>query len=117
MRNPEKAEALTQLLPPEKTFGNVTVKIQVIPANLEAVNKLKLFEKAFEGNPVLSCTKRVAMFPVGFVSYIVFKKKIAQFPADDTTDIDGKKPMLYEDVAADVFDDVPGIFYCTDKED
>ena len=33
VENARKADALAQLLPTEKTFGNVVLKITVIPAN------------------------------------------------------------------------------------
>ena len=41
----EKAEAIAQLLPPERTFGDVTVKVVVIPANLRASYMLDMFQK------------------------------------------------------------------------
>ena len=47
----EKAQALEIILVKEKTFGNVTVTVEVIPSNsIENATVPELFEKAFAGN-------------------------------------------------------------------
>ena len=50
----EKYEALSQLLPIEKVFGGVTLKIQLIPANNLKLSSVDLFRKAFNGNPIVT---------------------------------------------------------------
>ena len=62
-----KADALTRLLPAEKTFGAVTLKINVIPSNSEGVvntlcylysNDLAtIYQRAFNKNPILDYIK------------------------------------------------------------
>lgn len=108
----EKADALAQLLPAERTFGNVTVKVAVIPANLGEPSKLQLFQKAFEGNPALAYIhKSGGIFDF---DYVVFKAKVVQYESDNTGDVNGMTSTLYQDIAKDIFEDVPGIFFCTE---
>lgn len=114
----DKAEALEALLPKEKTFGNVTVKLLVIPANLLQTSRLSLFQAAFEGNPAFSYAKEVEPSVAAFgASYVVFKKKVVQFFNDDLSDVYGVKSTLYEEIARDVFGPDAGVFFCTDRED
>ena len=108
----EKAEAIAQLLLPQRTFGDVTVKVMVIPANLRASYMLDMFQKAFEGNPALT-----AIHPSGGIfdfNYVVFKAKVVQFRSDDIGDMNGLTSTLYQDIAKDIFVDHPGIFFCTE---
>ncbi len=109
----DKAMALTKLMPEQKEFGNVVLKIQIIPANADEYGIDQVFAKAFDGNPVLS---GVFSFdsPFGVVNYAVFEKKVVQFFNDQMDDINGNKSMLYQDIARDVFGGDHGIFYCTE---
>ena len=50
----DKAAALEELLPQEKDFGNITLKIEVIPANNENPTFKELYERALTGNPIFS---------------------------------------------------------------
>lgn len=111
--NYKKAEALMQLLPTEKQFGNVTLKITVIPANPLDDSAVSLFCRAFEGNPVLSCVKTVESV-MGSFNYAVFKNEVVQFYNDQLDDPHGNKSTLYQVIAKDVFGPQDGIFYCTD---
>lgn len=113
--NAEKADALMKLLPGEKVFGNVTMTIEVIPANEVAESKASLFQKAFEGNPAFSFVKNVE--GIFSMSYVVFKKKVVQFFNDDLGDLNGLCSTLYQDIAKDVFKEQNGIYFCTDPED
>ena len=58
----EKADALSKLLPRSRTFGNVTVRVEVIPANMVEENKVDLFRKAFEGNPAMSFIQSTPLY-------------------------------------------------------
>ena len=112
----EKADALTQLLPKWKSFGNVTIRILVLPANDMGDPRIKLFQKAFEGSPAFRYT--ASADDAGFsADYVVFAKKVVQFFNDDLSDAHGMKTTLYEDIAKDIFEDVAGIFFCTDTEE
>ena len=106
-----KADALTQLMPAERTFGNVTAKVEVIPANTD-VPRVNLFRRAFDGNPALSFTDTVDTV-LGTFSYVVFKPEVVQYFNDDLSDYHGYRSTLYEDIARNVFEgDV--IRFCTD---
>lgn len=113
----EKADAIAQILPEEKAFGNVVVKVNVIPAN-KPETKLDVFKKAFEGNPIFSYAVSI---DTGITSntfnYFVFKHKICQYYGDSLNDPHGNISMLYEDVARNVFEDVDGIMFSTDTKD
>lgn len=109
----DKADALTQLLPAEKNFGSVTLKIAVVPAN-NLLQGVGLIEAAFRGNPALAYTFE-ADTPMGHMEYAVFSKKVVQFFNDQLDDISGNKSTLYQDIAKDVFE-TSGVFFCTDSD-
>lgn len=107
-----KADALSQLIPAEKIFGNVTLKIEIIPSNKE-VSKADLFEKAFAGNSALEFVF-TADTPFGKINYAIFKNKVVQFFNDQMDDINGNRSTLFQDIAKDVFGTDHGVFYCTE---
>ena len=109
----EKADALTQLLPVEKEFGNVVLTITVIPAN-NTMKKIDVYRKAFEGNPVYSYAASVEGIMTNSVNYVIFKNQVCQYWADNLGDINGNKSDLYENIARDIFEDKEGIFFSTD---
>lgn len=107
-----KADALSKLLPQEKVFGNVTLKIDVIPANHGDGSPFCLIQDAFKGNPVFVGAESESKM-IGTFNYVVFKKEVAQFFNDQLDDINGNKSMLYQDIARDVLGEKDGVFYCT----
>lgn len=115
--NPEKAEALSMILPQKKVFGTVVVTITVVPPNQHEW-KAKYFEKAFEGNDAFAHLTIVQELPDAYISnpiaYCVFKKEVVQYGADDLSSESGMRSTLYQDLAKDVFGDVPGVYFCTD---
>lgn len=112
----EKADALTKLLPETREFGNVVMKIAVIPANVEEPTTWQLFQTAFKGNGAVSFTDELegAGFHAG---YIVFQPEVVQYYNDNLADIHGIESTLYQEIAKDVFSDHAGVFFCTDIED
>lgn len=109
----DKADALTQLLPAVKTFGNVTMTITVVPANLGNTSKGELIEKAFAGNPALSYVRTIPSI-FGELTFIVFQNKVVQFYNDNMMDINGVTSTLFQTIAADVFGEDGTVYYCTD---
>ena len=122
--NPEKAAALVKLLPEEKAFGNVTLKINVDCAtisNIAFATPKQLFETAFDKNPALAYVVVpgtevwYAMF-----TYVVFKNCVVQFFNDNLNDPHGVVSTLYQYIADEVFADMnyprEGIAFCTDVE-
>lgn len=115
VENAEKADALTQLLPKKVDFGNVELKVTVIPANKLGANKASLFEKAFKGNPAFSFITGHNIFN-NPMTYVVFKNKVVQYYTDNLGDIYGNCSTLYQEIAKDIFGKHEGIYFCTDKE-
>lgn len=114
VRDPKKADALTRLLPNRYKLGDNTVYVEVIPDNINTSN-IYLFSKAFRRNPVLSrVVSKQDVTSVVDRNYVVFKKEVVQFFNDEVCDINGNKTLLYEDIARDIFDIQPGIFFCTE---
>lgn len=114
--NQTKADALTALLPEEKEFGSVTVKVAVIPSNTGNMSGPELISRAFDCNPILNRIQ-VVESPVGKFSYVVFKKRVVQFYNDELSDLNGVRSTLYQEIAKDVFRPEFGLCYCTETED
>ena len=114
VKGDDKASAIEELMPSEVTFGDVTVKVAVIPSN--KLNHVDLIKRAFNGNPALSYIKSKELFGRD-VTYVVFKKEVVQFNNDDLGDINRMESTLYEDLAREVFKENSYIYYCTDVVD
>ena len=112
----DKAAALEELLPQEKDFGNITLKIEVIPANNENPTFKELYERAFAGNPIFSYASNGYNGITADNTYIVFRKEVVQYYNDSLKDINGLCSTLHQEVAKDVFDETPGVCYCTDTD-
>lgn len=111
--NSSKADALSKIIPTEKQFGNVTMKISVIPAN-EDESEVELFRRAFAGNPVVSDIRTVQDMFGSEVSYVLFTPKVVQFQNDNIGDINGFCHTLYETIAKDLFKTSMGLRICTE---
>jgi hypothetical protein len=115
----DKYEALSQLIPVEKQFGTVTLKIQLIPANNLKQSKVDLFRKAFYGNPIVNdiiVISRDVLESTNDFSYVVFAKEVVQYHDDSLNDPHGNCSTLYQDIAKEVFENCDGIYFCTDNE-
>lgn len=110
-----KANALNALLPTEKEFGNVKVTIAVIPANGKHISASaytpELFEDLFEANPCVVDIETTA--GIYEATYVVFRKKVVQYHNDNIGDINGNCSTLYQDIAERIFDNHPGVHFCT----
>lgn len=120
--NGDKATALAKLLPEEKVFGNVSLRISIDGpfSNRAFVNSKELFETAFSKNPAFAYAVAPADEGYWFFSmtYIVFKNCVVQFFNDNLNDAHGLISTLYQDIAAEIFEDagLVGVYYCTDVE-
>lgn len=108
-----KAEAISKLIPCEKSFGNVILKIEIVPSNDESA--ASLFRNAFANNPVFSYVKTVEGVFTNPVTYVVFNKQIIQYYNDDLSDINGNRTTLCQEIAKDIFNK-DGVFFCTDVD-
>lgn len=120
VENGRKADALSQLLPLEKSFGSVVIGIDIIPAN--GFTKVKsdpetLFTTAFEGSSVLDFVKTIEGVLSNPIIYVVFNKTVVQYYNDDLGDYFGQCSTLYQDLAKEVFEEKEGVFYCTNRVD
>ena len=114
VENEEKADALMKLLPMQKNFGNVNLKITVVPRDPQKSSKLELFKTAFKCNPVFVGTSSAAMPDAPAADYILFQPKVVQFFDDDLTDAHGYCSTLYQEIAKDIFGGFSGLYFCTD---
>lgn len=112
VRNQRKADALTALLPVEKEICGVKIKVTVIPENVLADDNERLFQAAFDGNPALKEITKVHAYG-GQMLFIEFVPEVVQYHNDDIGDLHGNRSTLYADIAKDVFDVMPGTFFCT----
>lgn len=114
VENSVKADALQQLLGTEKTFGNVSLTITVIPANKEFEGKVDILEAALKGNPIVTQIESYDAFG-DKMTFCEFKKEVIQFPNDDFSDRYGNYNGLAEDIAREIFVGaiIPQINYCT----
>lgn len=117
--NPEKANALSKLLPAQRVYGNIAVTVEVVPANLKK-SPANDFQVAFEGNEAFSHITTIESIPDMYISnpisYCSFKKEVVQYPADDLGSETGLKSTLYEDIAREIFGEIGGLYFCTDRE-
>lgn len=111
--NGSKAVALRQILPETKTFGNVTLTIN-IETTKQDVSDLNLLKAAFNNNPVLCRTEGYDTV-FGPVDFAIFKKEVVQFYNDEMYDMNGLKSTLYENIARELFPDMT-VHFCTDPE-
>ena len=117
--NASKADALSQILPHEKEFGNVTVYIEVVPANSLLQSSCdNLISRAFTGNSAVSSIESTRDIP-GFpsITYVIFKKEVVQYFTDNLGDYHGLTSTLYQEIAKDIFVNTAGVYFCTDVVD
>ena len=114
VRNTDKAEALTELLPVQKEFGNITVEIRVVPANQDNRSLAETYETAFKDNPAFVYASDGDGTQIGEgTTFVVFAREVVQYFNDSLDDINRIESTLYQDIAKDIFDDDEAR-YCTD---
>lgn len=117
VENADKADALGQILPVEKHFGNQVVKVSVVPANVPKtalkLNRANIYERAFANNPALDSVVVISGVMVNDITYVIFKKTVVQYFIDDLGDPHGNRTTLYQEIAKNVFEATEGIFFCT----
>ena len=119
--NGDKNAALQRLLPSEKSFGNITLKIIVDGpiSNIAFPTQKDLFDTAFTGNPAYAYSVSPSTDTWFFnMTYVVFKNCVVQFFNDNLNDCHGLISTLYQDIAAEIFEDanLNGVYYNTDVE-
>ena len=114
----KKADALSRLIPPEVTFGNVTFKVCIVPANAgdvlpEDAPLIDVLHAAFDGNDAIDMIRPVSRGLFKDLYYVVCYNWVVQYEADNLADINGFISTLYEDLARDIFTKANGALFCT----
>ena len=115
-----KADAIAKLMPEEMVFGNVTLKIVIIPSNTTKVPRMgreDVYIDAFRGNPACAFVKTVKGIFTNDLTYVVFAKRVVQYFNDDLGDVYGQCSTLYQNIAKDIFLPQEGVCFCTDAKD
>lgn len=115
--NSAKADALQSLLPTVKDFGNVQLKITIIPFNKLGETRENIYATAFYDNPILSYIRTIRGVFTNNITYVVFINKVVQYFNDDLGDVNGMCSTLYQEIAKDIFGENEGVFFCTDLPD
>ena len=113
--NEIKADAISQLLPVEKTFGNVTLKINVVPAN-DIKSDAALYQNAFNNNPAFAFAFQQESEGFPTFTYVCFKRRIVQYYDDNLCDPHGNITTLCQDIAKEIFPEKTGVCFCTDTD-
>jgi hypothetical protein len=108
-----KAEAVSALLPEQKSFGNVTAYIEVIPSN-DQQSMAQILRNAFSGNPALVEVVE-SSGGWGSFTYAVFSSRPAQYFADNLGDVRGNETCLLQDLAKEVLEPGKDILFCTEE--
>ena len=120
--NGDKCAALAKVLPESVAFGNIKLDINIDGpmSNRAFVNNVELFETLFKGNPAFAYAVAPAMDGYYYIdfTYVVFKNCVVQFFNDNLDDAHGLLSTLYQNIAAELFEDAGliGVHYCTDVE-
>ena len=113
----DKATALRQILPDVKHFGNVELKIEVYPPEIDKNNITAMYSAAFKDNPAFEEVREVTLPTGNVLNYVIFSPEVVQYYSDNLADIHGNTATLYQNIAVDIFDFNPAIRYCTAEND
>ena len=121
-----KAEALKYFIPTTVDFGDVELKITVIPSNksnltfdLKAtITNSQTAAYFLFGDEMNSHVDKVVSVPTPFGDfvYVIFKKEVIQYYNDSMSDFYGNKSTLCENIAKEVLINTEEIFFCTSNE-
>lgn len=109
-----KAQALIELLPFSKKFGNVELAITVVPPNVDT--NPDFLTAAFKGNPAFKEVVHIDDVFCNPVSYVVLSNHVVQYFNDDLGSADGVHSALYEEIARDILEPIAGVLYCTETD-
>ena len=111
VENATKADAIADLMGAEREFGNVTLKISVVPANADE-SQAALVRKALQGNPLFVDVEELP-WPGGTATYAEMMPEVLTWEADSLQSPWGLQAATAEAVAREVFCVEPGTFFCT----
>ena len=113
-----KAKALRRLLPEKVRFGNIDLTVTIVENKLDdvEVSGVQLFLQAFEGNKALDYVTNGNNPMTADMTFAIFHKEVVQYDADTLGNPTGQVSTLYEDLAAELFGGIDGLFFCTNSE-
>ena len=131
-----KTKALSFLLPEVVSFGDVNLKITIVPANIKKTNSYYVEKKNFATEDITTCQAAIGILfdpneyygnehvkniasidtPYGEFLYVIFKKEVIQYYEDNFSDFYGNCSTLCEIIAREIFKDMTGVFFCTSNE-
>ena len=114
VENPNKANAIREILPEEVSFGNVKLAIHVVPAELQK-NPTSIINAAFKGNKAVSRILHRTTPLTGDHDYVMFRPDVVQFFNDDLGDPNGNESTLYQEIAREVLQ-IKGVNFCTEPK-
>ena len=109
----EKAKAIERLIPAETNFGGNTLKVTVIPEEIDLNSPAEIFRAAFKGNSVLHGVEAKET-PFGDFTYAIFDSEAVYLNDDDLGSPYGYTAKLIEDIVREIMDIPAGAFVCSD---
>lgn len=117
--NAEKAEALGQLIPDRMGWGKIIMNIQIIPSNKKTgkYQREDIFHAALDGNAAFAEARTLDYDEMSNpMTFVVFKPIVAQYYDDNMASLTGLSSCLYEDLARDLFVEMDGVYYSTQRK-
>lgn len=107
----DKAESISEVLPCEVTFGNVTLGIEVVPDNGSELTFADHLRRAFGGNLNLIDVMEVQPSAMTFgATYALFLPEAVQYFNDSLQSPYGARTCTVEDIAREVLSLPEGVF-------
>jgi len=121
INNDIKASALGTLLKTEVEFGNVTLTIEIVRPNIRQIPLMadtkSSIINAFDKNDAFDFMAVAEGIFTNPLIYVVFKPEIVQYWTDDLGDYNGLHTTLFQEIAKEIFVEIPNVCYCTNKID
>jgi hypothetical protein len=107
----DKAESISELMPTELTYGNVTLYVDVVPDNERELTVTDHLRRAFAGNPLFVDVMELSptLVSVG-ATYALFMPECVQYYSDDLGSPYGATTLAVEEVARKVLSLPDGVF-------
>ena len=107
----DKAESISELLPTELTYGNVTLYIDVVPDNERELSIADHIRRAFAGNPLyLDVVEPATSLTTFGAVYALFMPECVQYYSDSLGSPYGATTCTVEEVARKVLSLPDGVF-------
>ena len=107
----DKAESISELMPTELTYGNVTLYVDVVPDNERELTVADHIRRAFAGNRLFVDVLDVPLTPETFgATYALFMPECVQYYSDDLRSPYGATTLAVEEVARKVLSLPDGVF-------